>query len=121
MLRDIVEVVARPGHRLYLRFEDGLSGEIALSERVPFDGVFAALRDPIEFARVRVNRELGTVVWPSGADLDPDVLYAAISGRPLDTELKLAAVREAARHAYPTADIERMIADTQQAPPEDKH
>ncbi len=119
MLRDIVEVVARPGHRLFLRFEDGVSGEIALSDRVPFEGVFAALRDPAEFARVRVNPELGTVVWPNGADLDPDVLYAAISGRPLSPEVKLAAVREAARHAYPTADVEQMIAETQEPPPAD--
>ena len=119
MLRDIVEVLARPGHRLFLRFEDGVSGEIALSDRVPFEGIFAALRDPIEFARVRVNPELGTVIWPNGADLDPDVLYAAISGKPLDTEFKWAAVREAAHHEYPTADIKQVVAETRTPHPDD--
>ena len=121
MLRDIVEAIARPGHRLFLRFEDGVSGEVALSDRVPFEGIFAALRDPAEFARMRVNPELGTVVWPNGADLDPDVLYAAISGTPLDVALKLAAIHSAARHTFPVADVEQLIAETREASPEDGH
>ena len=79
MLKDIVAVKALPGHRLYLRFEDGVEGEVAFP--APFDGVFAALRNPDVFAAVRLNRELGTVVWPNGADLDPDVLYALVTGR----------------------------------------
>ena len=41
-----------------------------------FRGVFE------HFALVRLDAELGTVVWPNGADLDPMVLYAAITGRP---------------------------------------
>jgi len=36
-------------------------------------GVFAALQDPGAFARVTVDSEAGTIVWPNGADLDPDV------------------------------------------------
>ena len=31
------------------------------------------------FAQVKVNPELGTIQLPNGADLDPDVLYAARS------------------------------------------
>lgn len=37
--------------------------------------VFAALRNPREFSRVTVDAQSGAVVWPSGADLDPDVIY----------------------------------------------
>jgi hypothetical protein len=37
--------------------------------------VFDPLRnDPALFASVRVDPELGTVVWPNGADLDPEAL-----------------------------------------------
>jgi Protein of unknown function (DUF2442) len=37
--------------------------------------IFRALRDPSEFARVDVDEYGETIVWPNGADLDPDVLY----------------------------------------------
>src|SRR5947209_2119848 len=37
--------------------------------------VFAALRDPSVFERVDVDEFGETIVWPNGADLDPDVLY----------------------------------------------
>ena len=33
------------------------------------------LREPALFGQVRVDEELGTIVWPNGADLDPDVLH----------------------------------------------
>lgn len=32
-------------------------------------------RDPEMFRSVRVDEELGTIVWENGADIDPDVLY----------------------------------------------
>lgn len=83
MLKDIVEVKALGGHRLYLRFEDGVQGQLDFAERLRFEGVFAPLRDPAVFAQVRIHAELGTIVWPNGADLDPDVLYAELSGTPL--------------------------------------
>jgi hypothetical protein len=37
--------------------------------------MFEPLRDLDEFRKVAVDRELGTIVWPNGADLDPDVLH----------------------------------------------
>ncbi len=83
MLKDIVEVRPLGGHRLFLRFEDGVAGELDFAVRLRFEGVFAALRDPAVFAQVRLDRELGTLVWPNGADLDPDVLYADVSGIPI--------------------------------------
>ncbi|HZQ15607.1 MAG TPA: DUF2442 domain-containing protein [Gaiellaceae bacterium] len=39
--------------------------------------VFAPLRDPTLFAQVEVDEFSETVVWPNGADLDPDVLYGS--------------------------------------------
>lgn len=37
--------------------------------------VFEPLRDPELFAQVEVDGESGTVTWPTGADLDPVVIY----------------------------------------------
>ena len=37
--------------------------------------VFEPLKDPKNFAKVRVNKEFGCLEWPNGADLCPDVLY----------------------------------------------
>jgi len=83
MLHDVVEVRALDGYRVYLRFGDGAEGVVDVSRRVPFDGVFEPLRDPEYFRRVRVDAELGTIVWPNGADLDPLVLRSLVTGERL--------------------------------------
>ncbi len=80
MLKDIVEVQPRRNYRLHLRFEDGIEGEVDIAEMIQFAGIFALLKDHAEFLKVRVAPELGTICWPNGADLDPDVLYAKITG-----------------------------------------
>lgn len=58
-----------------LSFTDGTVRDVDLA---PFlwGPVFEPLReDPELFRQVRVDYELGTIVWPNDADLDPDVLY----------------------------------------------
>jgi hypothetical protein len=80
MPKDIVNVKPLEGHRLQLRFEDGVEGIVDVAAEISFSGVFAPLRDLSYFAQVRVNPELGTICWPNDADLDPDVLYARITG-----------------------------------------
>lgn len=83
MLKDVVDVRHLGGFRVHLRFEDGVEGDLDLSEMIEFKGIFALLRDEREFARIRVDPELGTIVWPNGADLDPVVLYSRVTRRPI--------------------------------------
>ena len=86
MLEDIVEVRPLGAYRLHLRFEDGTEGTVDVSRHVPFEGVFEPLQEPEYFERVRVDKESGTICWPNGADLDPDVLYSEATGKPMELE-----------------------------------
>jgi len=83
MLKDIVFVEPVGDYRIKLRFEDGAEGIVDVSEIVPFEGIFSALRDNNAFNKVRLNNELGTIEWENGADLDPDVLYSKVIGNPI--------------------------------------
>ena len=93
MLKDVVEVRALGKYRVHLRFEDGVEGDLDLGGVIESKGIFAPLRDEKEFAKVRLHSDLGTIVWPNGADLDPDVLYAKVAGTPID--LTVPAARKA--------------------------
>jgi hypothetical protein len=61
------------GFLMRLEFEDGTKKEINLE---PFltGPIFEPIREDMGlFQQVRI--EGGTIVWPNGADIDPDVLY----------------------------------------------
>ena len=80
-------VLAKPlgGSRLHLQFDDGVEGQIDVRSTGPLRGVFAPLADPEYFARVTVNPDFGTVCWPNGADIDTEILYSGVTGKPLPT------------------------------------
>jgi hypothetical protein len=88
-IHDIVEVEVAGDHALRVIFDDGAVRDVNLEGQL--DGpVFEPLRDPELFAQVRVDSESGTVTWPTGADLDPIVIYEGLP--PLNARV----VREAA-------------------------
>jgi hypothetical protein len=72
----VTEVLALPGYRVRVTFKDGIEGEVDLSDLVDRGPVFEPLRDPAYFRRVHVDRTLGTIAWPNGADVAPETLYA---------------------------------------------
>jgi hypothetical protein len=73
MILHVVEAQVIGPHRLRITFDDGRTK--AVDVRPLLEGpVFEPLLDPDYFARVAVNRECGTVVWPNGADLAPEAL-----------------------------------------------
>ena len=83
MLKDVTAVKPLDPSRLYLQFEDGVEGVVTLTRLIPFTGVFTPLQQPDYFVQVRVDPELGTICWPNGADIDPDVLYSEVTGEPI--------------------------------------
>ncbi|MEY2340575.1 DUF2442 domain-containing protein [Acidithiobacillus sp. IBUN Pt1247-S3] len=83
-LIDITAVRPLQNRALELTFADGLKGIVNLNQIVrQYTGVFAPLLDDDFFRQVSLNRELGTIVWPNGADICPDVLYSYASGKPV--------------------------------------
>lgn len=75
---DVVEAVRLSGHRVRLRFRDGLSGEIDLKGdlRGP---MFEPLKSETEFRRFIVHEVFHTLVWPNGADMAPEFLYEKVA------------------------------------------
>ncbi len=67
-----VEVIG--DHRIRLRFEDGAEGDVDLSSW-RWRGIFEPLADPDYFGQVSLDEELGTIVWPNGADIAPETLH----------------------------------------------
>ncbi len=68
-------------HRVRLTFEDGAQGEVDFSHW-SWRGVFEPLRDPAYFREVQLDDELGTIVWPNGADIATETLHAwVLNGR----------------------------------------
>ena len=70
----IHEVEPLDGFVLRIGFSDGSTRDVDLEPEL-WGPVFEPLRDPEEFRKVAVDAELGTIFWPNGADLDPDVLH----------------------------------------------
>ena len=67
-------------HVLWLRFSDGLAGEVDLAGRLR-GPVFEPLQNVALFAQVRVDPELQTIAWPNGADLAPEYLHELCASR----------------------------------------
>jgi hypothetical protein len=78
-----IHVEALSGKRLSVLFEDDLRAVLDFSPMLERGGLFEALKDPAQFAQVRIDREAETLVWPCGADVCPDVLYHIAAGAPL--------------------------------------
>ncbi len=76
-MNDVVEARYVRDYTLWLRFQDGTSGEVDIAPS--FKGpVFEPLRDLDYFKLVRVDPEIGTIVWPNGADVAPETLYERV-------------------------------------------
>ncbi len=67
------------GFEVELEFTDGSVRVIDLEPYLHGPIFEPARSDPEYFRCVRVDREAGTIVWPNGADICPDVLYYGLT------------------------------------------
>jgi len=73
----IVAARCAEAYRIWVRFADGLEGEIDLAGDLE-GPIFEPLKDPAVFKTVRLDPVLHTLVWPNGADLAPEFLRSRL-------------------------------------------
>jgi hypothetical protein len=85
MILHVEEAKYLGGHRVWLRFNDGFSGEINLSDEL--DGpIFEPLKNEDYFRQfvVRYN----TLSWQNGADFAPEFLRDTLAQQNLEPDAK---------------------------------
>ena len=106
----VTDARAAGGHRVWLRFTDGVEGTADLSDLL--DGpVFGPLRDPARFAQLRLDPPF-TISWPNGADIAPEALYERVQAtggvaKRNWTQLFDAAMRDAAAQCAAMPELSR--------------
>lgn len=73
----IIACKAKPNYHVWIRFDDGLEGEVDLSDLVG-QGVFESWRSIDFFNQVHVDPKTDTICWGDEIDLDPYVLREKI-------------------------------------------
>ena len=74
-----VAVRALPEHRIWIRFSDGVEGEVDLSGLVG-KGVFSQWRDDAEFQKAHIGNGR-SIVWDDQIDICADALYMEVTGK----------------------------------------
>src|SRR5688572_14487009 len=69
----IVACKPLPNYHIWIRFDDGLEGDVDLNHLVG-KGIFEAWNSIVFFNQVRVDPVSDTVIWGEDIDLDPYVL-----------------------------------------------
>lgn len=73
MILHVVEAKHVKDHTVWLRFNDGVSGEVDLLDSL--DGlIFEPLKNVDYFKLMTLDSELSTICWPNGADFAPEYL-----------------------------------------------
>ena len=74
----LIGVTPRSKYKLYLEYDDGVTGEADLSHLVG-KGVFAVWNDPTVFETVTVGKH-GEIRWTKDLEVCADAMYLQITG-----------------------------------------
>ena len=75
----VVEAKPLPDYKLWVRFADGIQGEVDLSH-LAGKGVFSIWNDYAEFEKVVIGAH-GELLWEGGVDVCSDAVYLQITGK----------------------------------------
>lgn len=73
----VVEAKHVEGYRVWVRFRDGRAGIVDLEEEL-VGPIFEPVRVLTTFRCFTIHPEFHTLVWPNGADIAPEALYARV-------------------------------------------
>jgi hypothetical protein len=82
-----LKVVPKDNYKIYLEYDDGVSGEVDLSH-LAGKGVFQYWNDYNNFKKVYINTESHAIAWSEEIDICPDNLYLKLKKAKPDTILK---------------------------------
>ena len=77
MIPRITEARYVDKYTIWLRFSDGVEGEVDLTNEL-WGPVFEPLKDINRFRLFTVHPDLHTIVWDNGADFSPEFLHSTI-------------------------------------------
>ena len=82
MIARPIAVEPREGYKIWLRYEDGVEGEVDLSD-IPLTGIFEAWKDMSFFESVHIS-EFDAIAWSEDLEMCPDSLYIEVTGKPIE-------------------------------------
>lgn len=71
---EVIEAAWVKGYTVRITFDDLRRAELDMAKYLG-RGIFKELKSIVKFKQLRVDAELGTIVWPNGADIAPEALY----------------------------------------------
>lgn len=79
----VVELEVRCPYTIWVRFDDGVAGEVDLSDSAEIGGIFAEWSDAAYWRSGHIVPDSGAVAWGDGdVDVCPHSLYLDLTGRP---------------------------------------
>jgi hypothetical protein len=78
MLTHVIKAELREGYRIYIEFNDGLSGIIDFKEKITTDHreIIRELIDKTKFTKIKIERH--TLCWENGVDFAPEYLKTQV-------------------------------------------
>jgi len=77
IIKEIINAKFINGYTVEIIFDDFKKGRVDIKKYLN-KGIFKKLLDQRKFKQFKVDANLGTIVWPNGADIAPETLYAEI-------------------------------------------
>lgn len=81
-MRKPIEVRALPDYKIWLRYDDGVAGEVDLSQFAG-KGVFTLWNDYKAFEKVYIG-EADQIAWSDEIDMCPDSMYMQLTGKTVE-------------------------------------